>query len=92
MTYLYDILYFVMIGMTNIWFWMFMLGLLALGRYLLDTATINYAGKIESDLSMKDKKRRRRLIFWGRALFFFVAPFIIIFVILCIIAKRGLIF
>ena len=75
--------------MTSMWFWAFILGLLALGRCLFEKVNIDYAGKIESHLNIEEKKRKKRLIFWGRVLFSIGIPFIILFVVFCIFSKRG---
>jgi magnesium-transporting ATPase (P-type) len=85
MDYLFKMINLMLSAMSNIWFWLFILSLFALGRYIFETEKLDYAGRNDIELSAFDKKRRRRLLFWGRLLFSIGIPFIILFVIFCLI-------
>jgi hypothetical protein len=68
-------------------FWIFILSLMALGRWLLTRELILFSTKKENELTAIEKKNRSRLLFWGKGLLWLGAFFIIIFFILLISAK-----
>lgn len=67
-------------------FWLFVLSLMALGRWLLYRETLLFARKDKDKLSATEKKQRKNLLFWGRGLLSVGLPLMLIFIILSFIS------
>jgi hypothetical protein len=65
-------------------FWIFIIALMGLGRWLLLKETLLFAGKKEAGLTPTEMKKQKKMIFFGRGLigvgliFFFILLLILI--------------
>jgi hypothetical protein len=70
-------------------FWLLILALMGLGRWLLLRETLLFASKKENKLTVLEKKKRKRLLFWGKGLLWLGLPFMIIFMILSFLSSQN---
>ena len=69
-------------------FWVCIVILMGLGRWLLLRETLLFAGKKDENLTFFEQKKKKRLLFFGRGLLGIGLPFIIVFIILSLLATK----
>ncbi len=67
-------------------FWVCIIVLMGIGRWLLLRETLLFAGKKDINLTLLEKRKRRRMLFFGRGLLCVGLPFIMIFIMLSLLA------
>lgn len=69
-------------------FWIFIIALTGLGRWLLIQEALHFTGKNDENLTSIQKKKKKQLRFWGKGLLYNGLFFLIVFIILLFLSKK----
>lgn len=70
-------------------FWIFIIALMSLGRWLLLQETLHFAGKKNENLTPVQKKKRKNLLFFGRGLLGIGLAFFSLLLIILLIPTKN---